>query len=791
HPSFVLGYFNAPVGKPLEHELTVWLNRNELIGFNTASLAPAANYYKPKRAMEFTGPGIVVDWLDIEGPLYNTWPPASHTLLFGELPIVEFKSEEHPETRPPNRSRPRQLGAGMNRADPEPGIWTVHSDQPIRDADRLLGQFLPRLFRRPVEDGVRQAYVRIVEQRLQAGDCFELAMRAAYRSALVSPDFLYLLSGSAADVVKSPETDGEAESSGQPSDDFALASRLSYLLWNSAPDDQLNALAASGQLRQPAVLHQQVERLLQHAHSQRFVNDFTGQWLKLYDIAATDPDRKLYPEFSPYLQDAMVAETRAYFRELLNHDLNVSHLMTSDFVMINQKLADHYGIQGVTGTQIRRVPLPPDCPRGGFLTQASVLKVTANGTTTSPVPRGAFVLARLLGEPPEPPPSNVPAIEPDVQGATTIREQLARHRDNPVCASCHQRIDPPGFALESFDVIGGFRTRYRSVGEGDPAERGAIDPFINLSFRLGKPVDSTGTLTDGRSFDDVRSFQVLMSHNAEALMLNLATQFLTYGTGRPPGFRDRDAMAGIVQRTMQARGGVRTLLHEVIGSSLFTGDHEISPYQPVGATSRPDSVAADARDNHRFLMTEVLPPVLHPAVPLVAQPVAAELPGNYIFADERSVDVRVMGLFFPERVDAFRMLLRQFPDVRLRSVDYDTAQATIQYASNADHFRNASHEQVMQRLNDRIRQQSRGLFSVAHPGKLPHEVLEKIEISISGLDCDACSLAVHDILTRQQGVVHATASFADRVAIAWIDPKATSREELEQALKKSNVAIPE
>jgi hypothetical protein len=170
--------------------------------------------------------------------------------------------------------------------------------------------------------------------------------------------------------------------------------------------------------------------------------------MKLRQIAATDPDRKLYPEFSVYLQDSMVAETRAYFRELLDRDLDAGYLVKSDFAMLNEKLAVHYGIPGVSGSQIRRVPLPKDSPRGPFLTQAAILKITANGTTTSPVPRGAFVMERLLGQTPEPPPPNIPAIEPDVRGALTIREQLDKHRNVAACASCHAKMDPPGFALK-------------------------------------------------------------------------------------------------------------------------------------------------------------------------------------------------------------------------------------------------------------------------------------------------------------------------------------------------------
>ncbi|MCA9176764.1 MAG: DUF1592 domain-containing protein, partial [Planctomycetales bacterium] len=564
HPSYVLGYFDAPADTPLEHNLVVWLNHNEILGFNTASLAPAANYFKKRRAMEFTGPGIAVDWLEVEGPLYESWPPASHRLLFGDLPLREFKPADHPDVRPPRRGRPRQIGAGMNRPDPEPGIWTVQSDAPLKDAKRLLDAFLPKLFRRPVAPELRDQYVAIVQRRIEQGDCFELAMRTAYRSALVAPDFLFHIS-----IGEAPEQPQAADV--LEIDDYALACRLAYFLWNAAPDEQLVQHAAAGRLRDATILHREVERLLRDARSNRFIADFPGQWLRLREIGATDPDRKLYPEFSSYLQDSMLAETRAYFRQLLDDNLDASHLAKSPFVIVNQKLATHYGIDDVRGVAMRRVPLPDDCPRGGLLTQASVLKITANGTTTSPVPRGAFVMDRLLGQPPEPPPANTAAIEPDVRGATTIRDQLAKHRADPVCASCHRRIDPPGFALESFDVIGGYRDRYRSIGDGDPAPRGAIDPLIGIGFRLGPPVDPAGETADGQAFKSIREYQTLLARDTQTLLTNLASRFLVYATGREVRFGDRAAISAIVDRTMEQGGGVRTLLHETVGSPLFTG----------------------------------------------------------------------------------------------------------------------------------------------------------------------------------------------------------------------------
>ncbi|HVE39732.1 MAG TPA: DUF1592 domain-containing protein [Planctomycetota bacterium] len=552
HPSHVLGYYDAPSLSPLVHEIDTWLNVKDTIGFNTSSLAPTANYSRKGRAMAFTGPAIAVDWLEVDGPIHDVWPPLSHRRLFGDLPFAEFKAAEYPGIRAPKRSPVQQrVTHALNRPDPTKEIWTIASVNPRVDADRLLADFLPRAFRRPVEASLRQQYTARVEERIKAGDSFEAALRWAYRAALCSPDFLY-----------------HVEPSGKL-DDPALACRLSYFLWNSMPDDALMTQATSGKLRNPNVLRAEIERMLKDPKSDRFQEDFLGQWLRLRSIAANDPDNKLYPEFSPYLQDSMIGETRAYFRELLEKNLPARYLVKSDFAMLNEKLAVHYGIPGVTGSSIRRVALPPDCPRGSFLTQAAILKITANGTTTSPVPRGAFVMARLLGQPPEPPPSNVPAVEPDVRGAITIREQLQKHRENAACASCHAKIDPPGFALEAFDVIGGQRARYRSIGTGDKAPRGSIDPFIGIGFKLGPAVDASGATADGRAFKDILQFQALLAADNAKLLRNMAEQFARYAIGREIEFSDRDDIAGLVERTQKQGGGLRTLIQELVTSSFF------------------------------------------------------------------------------------------------------------------------------------------------------------------------------------------------------------------------------
>ncbi|MFO0974850.1 MAG: DUF1592 domain-containing protein [Planctomycetaceae bacterium] len=791
HPSYVLGYFNAPAGKAMEHELTVWLNHNELIGFNAASLAPAANYYKPKRAMEFTGPGIVVDWLDIEGPLYDSWPPRSHRVLFGDLPLAEFRPEEHPGVRAPIRQRPRQIGAGKNRPDPEPGTWTVRSEQPLVDARRLLERCLPVLFRRAVSADVLQHYLSIVESRLIEGDCFELAMRAAYRGALVSPDFLLHLETEAVETTSM--TSGVAIPAVQAAklDSRGLANRLASLLWNSAPDEQLTALAETGELFDVRVLRREANRLLTHKRSQRFIHDFVGQWLRVYDIAANDPDRKLYPEFSPYLQDSMVAETRGFFEAALRDDLNVTQLVQSDFVMVNQKLAAHYNIPGVVGIEMRRVPIPDDCFRGGLLTQAAILKVTANGTTTSPVPRGAFVMDRIFGETPEPPPSSVPAIEPDVRGATTIREQLDKHRSNAVCASCHQRIDPPGFALEAFDVIGGFRSRYRSIGEGDAAERGNIDPFIGLSFRLGRPVDASGKMPDGREFMNVLEFQKIVAQDETRLLRNLAKQLLIYGTGRSPGFRNRSTIDQIVDSTRRQGGGVLTLLLEVISSPLFAG----TALRQSEAGSEVPVIQPDASVVHseRMMMTSELAAVATPvrkkstADGTVAAGAGAE--AKQTSEAFRSLRVQVLGLFIPEQQAAFRSQMEQVEQAKLEALDYDRAEATLQIATDGDLFRGVSDEQAVQRLNETIQHLSRGLFGIRPLSSVALKDRKRLDFQITGLDCKACSLAVHDVLIRQEGVIHATASFRDGVAVAWIDPATTERSVLLEALKNAGVTV--
>jgi hypothetical protein len=278
----------------------------------------------------------------------------------------------------------------------------------------------------------------------------------------------------------------------------------------------------------------------------------------------------MYPDY--YLDDLLAesaqGETQAFFTELLKGDLPARNIVDSDFAIVNERLAALYGIPGVEGVALRRVALPPGSVRGGLMTQASVLKVTCNGTTTSPVLRGAWVMERILGKPVPPPPPNVPTIEADTRGATTIREILDKHRVQPSCAACHAKIDPAGFALENFDVMGGWRDRYRALG-GDVADQGLGHNGQKFAFHAALVVDSSGQLPDGRTFTGVRSFKKLLLEDEKQIARNLTRQLLIYATGAPVRFGDRAEVERMLQDAAPRQYGVRTLVHEVVESSIF------------------------------------------------------------------------------------------------------------------------------------------------------------------------------------------------------------------------------
>ena len=258
-----------------------------------------------------------------------------------------------------------------------------------------------------------------------------------------------------------------------------------------------------------------------------------------------------------------------FFAELLRADLPARNIVASDFTYLNERLARHYGIPGVAGAKMRRVALPRDSERGGLMTMASVLKVTANGTTTSPVLRGHWITERILGIETRPPPPSVKAVDPDIRGAVTIRQQLAKHRDNPSCAACHTKMDPPGFALESFDVMGAHRERYRAVAENVKPEPGYGMNGQAFAFHYGLPVDAAGELPDGRTFRDIKEIKRLLMSDEVPVARNLARQLVVFATGAPVRFTDRAELEQILQRASARQYGVRTLVEEIVRSEMF------------------------------------------------------------------------------------------------------------------------------------------------------------------------------------------------------------------------------
>jgi hypothetical protein len=330
----------------------------------------------------------------------------------------------------------------------------------------------------------------------------------------------------------------------------------------------LLAVARKGELAKPAVLHAQVERMLNSPRAHRFTENFAGQWLDLRKIDFTIPDPQLYSDFDYLLLWAMPLETQLFFEEVLRHDLSLLNFVDSDWTMVNERLARHYGIPGISGSSFQKVKLPAGSHRGGVMTQAAVLKVTADGTRTSPVLRGKWILERILGKPPAPPPPDVPAIEPDIRGATTIRQQLDKHRNTPACATCHIHIDPPGFALENFDPIGNWREFYR-VSTRTPAGP------VNLPYAGGRPayrgpdVEQGGQTPEGKAFKDIDDYKKILLEDKDQLARSLTQKLIVYATGADIQFADREVVEQIVARLRAKNYGLRTLLHEIVQSRVF------------------------------------------------------------------------------------------------------------------------------------------------------------------------------------------------------------------------------
>jgi hypothetical protein len=455
-------------------------------------------------------PGVAFHWLEITGPLPPaSWPPASHRVLFDEL--------------------------GVN---PQPA-------DAMGEARRLLRRFIERAGRGPAPAGALERFAGLVKARLAQGESFAEAMLTGYQAVLCSDLFLYLRS---------------------PKEPQGLADRLAHFLTNSRPDAQL----AKSKLDDRRALRTEAERLVAGPGFERFIRTFADSWLNLRHLRRDDADKRLYPEYQldEYLVESMERETLATLTALVRDNRPVTELVKADYLYINERLARHYQIAGIEGAAIRRVPLPPGSVRGGLLTQGALLKVTANGTGTSPVLRGAWVMDRILGEPPPPPPPGVPAVEPDIRGAKTIREQLALHTKQAACASCHARFDPAGLALENFDVMGHWRSHYRGTAEGEKVS-GIDHTGHDFTYTVAGAVDPSGKLIDGRAFRDVREFKDLLAAEPRLLARNLLRHWTVYATGTPVRFADRTEVERILDDCAAGGYRVRDLLVGLVGSKIF------------------------------------------------------------------------------------------------------------------------------------------------------------------------------------------------------------------------------
>lgn len=529
----LIGKFDAQI-KPSVHEMEAWLLKGETIHPDASRFfrsRQGASRFRRPLATETGSPGLGIRWLEVEGPLIEEWPSAGHRLLFGNLPL-----------------RTTSPAQGEN----SPSV-TVESSDHEQDAERLLRHFLKQAYRHPIVEEDVQRFLPVARLVWEGDGSFTDAMITAYTAVLSSPKFLTL-----------PENPG-------PLDNDALAERLAFFLQNTAPDEALRNAATAKRLHDPAELRAQTDRLLNGHKSAQFIESFTDHWLDLRNVKVISPDPVMYADYylDDLLSESALEETQSFISELIREDMPVRNLVDSNFLMLNEKLATLYRIPGVEGVSIRRVPVPENSPRGGLITQASILKITTDGNTTSPIKRGAWIIDRLLGRPPSPPPPNVPAVEADTRGATTIREQLQLHRDSSTCAACHQHIDPPGFALESFDVAGGWRERYRGLNTEVSAEEGVGRVGQRFEFHYALPVDSKGEMPDGTSFNGIQDFRKILLKDEIQLARNGVSQLVVYATGTPVRFSDRQAIEEMLDGAQANEYGFRSLIHEVVQSQLF------------------------------------------------------------------------------------------------------------------------------------------------------------------------------------------------------------------------------
>jgi len=425
----------------------------------------------------------------VGGPHVEEWPPRGHDTLYGDL-------------------RSESLGP--------------------KNIENQLIKFAKLAFRRPPMDGELKPIIEMVRAKLEEGLSPLESLQLGFQTILSAPGFLYL-------------KEGEGDLA-----DYALASRLSYFLWSSMPDAELFELAEQGKLKDPAILTKQVDRMLADPKSKRLTSNFLRVWLELDNIGKMPPSKEFVSFYRDNLESAMRRETEFLFEHVLKKNLPPRELLAANYSFMNRELAEHYGMPGLEGNEFRKVSFSGS-ERGGILGHGSFLTASANGVDTSPVVRGIYVMNKLLDYTPPPPPDDVPEIEPDVTGATTLREKLVKHRADASCAQCHKKIDPAGFALENYDAIGAWRENYDRKLE----------------------VDASGKLPNGKTFSSPNQFRDLVIEEKETFIRCLTKKLLTYGIGRKINSGDREAVYQIVEKMNESEKGMKDLIKMIVLSEPF------------------------------------------------------------------------------------------------------------------------------------------------------------------------------------------------------------------------------
>ena len=506
---------DAALDSPQEYEIAVDFSTDK------AGVTIEYAYSIPKElenfwfqtADAFARPELWVDWIELEGPVYDMWPPRSHRdLLQSDSIAIAFED----------------------------------AAQQREHAAKVLRRFLQRAYRRRITPAELDEKMQLFDAAIARGADFTTAIRVPLIATLVSPNFLYL-----------SEPHG-SQAGGERINAFELASRLSYFLWSSMPDDELFRLAAENKLNQPDILRGQVDRMLADPKSQAFVENFAGQWLELRQVGANPPAADLYPRYDRHLEESMTQESLAFFAEILHNDLDIANFVSADFVVVNERMARYYGIEGVRGDHFRRVPVTSQSHRGGVVTQASVLCITSNGTRTSPVKRGTWIMKNLLGIDPGLPVANAGDIAPKVPGIdkATVRQRLEIHRQLPQCARCHNKIDPLGFALENYNAAGYWRER---EGFGYKGRIGDHDPLIDASAKM----------IDGTTFEGVDGLRTVLLDKRELFYQCLARKLFTYALGRELGIADGRVIKAAAQHLQDHAPTLRELIYRIVASEVF------------------------------------------------------------------------------------------------------------------------------------------------------------------------------------------------------------------------------